>query len=170
MELGNNIKKFRKTKGLTQKELANLIGLTASTITKYENNSLEPNMNTLQNIANALDTTVISLLSPPNGHFSFPKKLEDAIQNLKNMHESDNQLVNMLSITLISIINGTYQHASIEKDNELLELLLPLLSSIMSIIDNENLTPSECKECLKSLSAFSVFITKPFASIENTPN
>lgn len=62
MSLGNNIKRYRKEKGLTQKQLAESIGVVASTITKYENNQLEPNINALIKICNTLNIEIIQLI------------------------------------------------------------------------------------------------------------
>ena len=40
MPIGENIKKYRKRKGLTQKELGAALGLAEITIRQYENNML----------------------------------------------------------------------------------------------------------------------------------
>lgn len=62
MNIGNNIKKFRNKKGLTQKELAKKINVTHITIQNYENNRREPKIETLDKIAVALDIPVTHLL------------------------------------------------------------------------------------------------------------
>lgn len=62
MDLGENIKKYRKQKGLTQKDLASKVGVTASTITKYEKGDLEPNLDIIKKIAKALDISYIEII------------------------------------------------------------------------------------------------------------
>lgn len=62
MNLGENIKKYRKQKGLTQKELASKVGVTASTITKYEKGDLQPNLDTIKEIAKALDISYVEII------------------------------------------------------------------------------------------------------------
>ena len=79
MNIGENIRKFRKVKGLTQSELGELIGktgvsimryekeervpsFTQSTITQYETGVREPQLSTIEAIALALDVTVPELL------------------------------------------------------------------------------------------------------------
>lgn len=69
MSLGNKIKKYRKAKGLTQKQLAKEIDVTASTVTKYENESLEPNIETTKKIANALNISLDALTKNPSDLF-----------------------------------------------------------------------------------------------------
>ena len=41
-ELGNRLKQARKEKGLSQEELANLIGLKVGTVSKYEQGARTP--------------------------------------------------------------------------------------------------------------------------------
>ena len=53
-ELGNRLKQARKEKGLSQEELANLIGLKVGTISKYEQGDRTPGIGKIQLIANAL--------------------------------------------------------------------------------------------------------------------
>ena len=56
------IRAKRKEKNMTQKELAEKVGLTASTITKYEKGLLEPNIETLNKIADVLNVTINDLI------------------------------------------------------------------------------------------------------------
>lgn len=60
--LGENIKKIRLKKNLTQQQLADNIGLKAITIRKYENNEREPNIETLQKIADTLNVSFSELV------------------------------------------------------------------------------------------------------------
>ena len=54
-ELGNRLKQARKEKGLSQEQLANLIGLKVGTLSKYEQGDRTPGIGKLQLIAKALD-------------------------------------------------------------------------------------------------------------------
>lgn len=62
MTVGENIKKIRKEKGMTQKELADKCNIIYQTIGKYERNLLNPKYETLEKIANALDISYFELL------------------------------------------------------------------------------------------------------------
>ena len=62
MTVGENIKKIRKEKGLTQKELGKLCGMSEAQIGQYENGLRNPKMETLEKIANALDISYFELL------------------------------------------------------------------------------------------------------------
>lgn len=61
-KLGLNIKKARKSRGLTQENLAELIGCNPSHISNIENNYTKASLNALLSIANALDTSIDRLL------------------------------------------------------------------------------------------------------------
>lgn len=56
--IGEDIKRTRKYRGLTQKKLGELCGIAESNIRKYENGKQNPKKETLQKIANALNARV----------------------------------------------------------------------------------------------------------------
>ena len=53
--IGLNIKKYRKEKGLTQTELADKLGKTLRTVQKYESGEILPSINNVYEIAKALE-------------------------------------------------------------------------------------------------------------------
>ncbi len=57
MTVGENIKRIRLEKSMTQKELGNKCGLADSAIRRYELGGANPKYETIQKIADALDTT-----------------------------------------------------------------------------------------------------------------
>lgn len=61
MTTGELIRKCRKEAGLTQKELGERAGIAEPTIRKYESNRLNPKIETLQKIADALNVNVSEL-------------------------------------------------------------------------------------------------------------
>lgn len=61
MKTGELIKKYRKEKKITQKQLASLIGKAEITIRKYESGALVPPLETLYSIAKALEIPVENL-------------------------------------------------------------------------------------------------------------
>lgn len=60
--LGENIKKLRKSKGLTQEELAARLNVVRQTVSKWEKGFSVPDADTLQKIADVLETDVKQLL------------------------------------------------------------------------------------------------------------
>lgn len=61
MNYGANIKAARKAAGLTQKQLAERLGISFVNISQLENNQRTPNMATLQRIADALGIHIFKL-------------------------------------------------------------------------------------------------------------
>lgn len=64
--LGETIKSLRLEKGLTQPQLAKLVGVSNGMISIWENNVNEPKASYLKALATALDTTVDALLGNDN--------------------------------------------------------------------------------------------------------
>lgn len=62
MNIGTNIKKFRKKKGMTQSELGEKLNVSQQMIGQYENGKNSPQMSTLKKIANALEVKVADLM------------------------------------------------------------------------------------------------------------
>lgn len=62
MTVGENIKRLRKERGLTQKNLGELCGIAEPNIRKYENGKQNPKLETAESIAKALNVSVLSLL------------------------------------------------------------------------------------------------------------
>ncbi len=81
IQVGSRIKKYRKSKGLTQKEVARLAGIPYSTYSNYENNNREPNEYQLRKIASALATSEVELLGLSKEEFLKPLNDEVAYLN-----------------------------------------------------------------------------------------
>lgn len=61
--LGDRLRELRKEKLLSSKELAEMVGKSASTISRYENNLVDKyDLDLIKNIANALDSSSAYLL------------------------------------------------------------------------------------------------------------
>ncbi len=64
MRVGEKIKKYRNTKGLTQKELASMSGLSEPAIRNYELGNRTPSEKHISNIAEALGISPLALSDP----------------------------------------------------------------------------------------------------------
>ena len=65
--LGNIIKKAREQAGLTQEELAGLIGISRTAIARYELGEIEPKIRNLIAIAETLNVSIDYLLGTKHG-------------------------------------------------------------------------------------------------------
>lgn len=105
MTVGENIRKYRKEQGLTQKELAYLSGLNEVTIRSYETEKYKPKLKTLQQISKALGVYIGNFVEDWNEYseeaqnedpFDFAISLEDFQKGLirKTEHEENILLEN----------------------------------------------------------------------------
>ncbi len=72
-ELGQRIGETLKKVGMTQKGLAERIGVTETVISRYISGDREPKPEMLANIATAMETTSDYLLGIERGDFDFPQ-------------------------------------------------------------------------------------------------
>ena len=76
--IGDIIQKLRKIKGLTQEQVANALGITTSSVSKWETNNTYPDISLLRPLARLLGTAVDNV-------FNFKQKLsEEEIDTLLN--------------------------------------------------------------------------------------
>ena len=72
MKFSECLKLARQQKGLSQKQLAQLLNVPVSTINRYENDNTEPRISTVIEIAEILNMSIDELLRLPCGSNGFP--------------------------------------------------------------------------------------------------
>lgn len=87
LHLGENIKTKRKLLGLTQEQLAERLGVTFRSVSRWENGTTYPDMEILPELAKVFDTTVDSLLG--YGEREEKKPCEDVLRELQDALESE---------------------------------------------------------------------------------
>lgn len=78
MQIGENIRRIRKSKGLTMKELGSIIGISEQGVGNYERGDREPGIDMMNKIAEALDASVNELIGAP-------ERENDSIENLSRL-------------------------------------------------------------------------------------
>lgn len=68
-----NLKKLREDASISQKALADAIGVSQQSVNKYENHNIEPDIETLIRIADFFETSVDYLI----GHSSVRRRIEE---------------------------------------------------------------------------------------------
>ena len=77
---GENLRKIRIQKGLSQDELAQLLGTSKQVISRYENNQRSPKVSVVADYAEKLGVSIETLTSEhDNGYFSFKSPEADNI-------------------------------------------------------------------------------------------
>ena len=70
MAIGENVKRYRQKIGFTQKQLADLCGVSHTRISELENGHSNPTVETLRIIAERLETSIEKLIAVPKSRAS----------------------------------------------------------------------------------------------------
>lgn len=106
MTIGENIKRIRKEKGLTQKKLGELCGINEANIRKYELGKANPKIETIDKIANALGVPIAQIME------QFTYKQYESTTEYKKALKSVNAIEGMIAM-LIDIF-GTVESKDLE--------------------------------------------------------
>jgi len=80
-----NLKKLRNKKRVSQQQLADSIGISQQSINKYENHNIEPDINTLVNLADYFSTSIDYLV----GH----SEIDHIVESVQHYDLNDNESV-----------------------------------------------------------------------------
>lgn len=108
MSFGERLKAARKAKGLTQEQLAKIIGVAKSTLTGYEKGNREPDVLKIHALANALDVTGDSLLGIDAPSPAIAAQTDDERQLLRDYRALSDQGKEYVRQTLVIALN-TYK-------------------------------------------------------------
>lgn len=78
-----NLKKLRQSAGISQQQLADVIGISQQSVNKYENHNIEPDIATLTALADYFSTSVDYLV----GHTDVRRKIENIQHDNLNAEE-----------------------------------------------------------------------------------
>lgn len=83
--LGEKIKTYRENKNMTQNEVADILGVKPATISKYETNTLEPNIESIKKLSEIFEISIDKLLKDEE-EFNISKyNILDILREQKNM-------------------------------------------------------------------------------------
>jgi transcriptional regulator with XRE-family HTH domain len=91
MTVGANIKNLRKERGLTQKQLADMLGIAPNTVAQYELGISQPKLEQLQKIAEALHVSVVSFLPDAWDYLSQGNTPEDTAALNEALNETEQE-------------------------------------------------------------------------------
>jgi len=94
-----NLKQLRANKGLSQAQLAAVLGLSQQSINKYENHNIEPDIATLMRMADFFGTTVdhiIGRTDENSGETILSTEEQALIDQYRNLSEQEKTCVRTL--------------------------------------------------------------------------
>lgn len=74
MAIGNNLKKLRVNKGMTQKDLADSLNVSSQAVSRWENDEVEPDISTLSKLSSIFKVPVDAII---NGNFEKKEEPKD---------------------------------------------------------------------------------------------
>ena len=96
-KMGDRITRLMKENDYTQKELASMVGVTESAMSRYINNEREPKAEVIANIATALNTTSDYLISGKQSEEDFAEIYRLVARSTTTMSDEEKlKLVRML--------------------------------------------------------------------------
>lgn len=99
-----NLKKLRLETGLSQQQLADVIGVSQQSINKYENHGVEPDIATLIALAKCFDTSVDYLIGNTDIRRKYEviypsdlnSKEKELIEGYRKATPKDKQIINLV--------------------------------------------------------------------------
>ena len=140
MDLGNNIKSLRTIKKMTQEELAELLGTTSKSVSRWEQSLTYPDISLLPLIANIFEVTVDELLGVES------IKQDEYVKELKN--QADKYAMNNDYESELKLWKEAYKKLP---NNEEVKICLISVMNTINIITNEIKYSSEIIKLAESI-------------------
>ena len=104
MKLGEKIKSLRKSKGVSQEELAAMLKINRNYLSRVETGKSEPTAGILKQIAIIFNIDLNSLLDINNDNQDISEKVEYIVNNCKYLHEKDLDFI----VRIITVMKEEY--------------------------------------------------------------
>lgn len=140
MSIGENIKKIREEKKMSMSYLADKLKISKSTISRYESGQREPNIETLNKIAKALDVTINDIV---RNEEKASNKNSIGIRFLDR-----NKLPNEKE-QIIKVVEEMYEFINATGDENQLEEFYDLVQASLNLLQIRNFTLQEIQEAEK---------------------
>ena len=103
MKLGEKIKQLRKSKGISQEELASMLKINRNYLSRIETGKSEPTSSILKNIAEIFSVDLNSLLDITNEDKN-TDKIKYIVENCKFLHDKDLDFI----VRIMSVMREEY--------------------------------------------------------------
>ena len=104
--IGDKLKEIRKDLGLTQAQMAEKLNIPRSTYANYENNTREPNTETLKKISSILNKDIFDLITLPSDDDS----ILEIVTKTSEGYISRDEFVSKLCIDVLSLSSKIYSY------------------------------------------------------------
>ena len=112
MKLGEKIKLLRKSKNITQDQLASMLNINRNYLSRVETGKSEPSSSVLKNIATIFNIDLNSLLDIKKSDEESAKKMEYIVNSCKQLADKDLDFL----VRIISVMKEEYVKISTKLD------------------------------------------------------
>jgi len=96
--LVDNVKRIRKEKRISQRELEERTGIVQASLSRLENGKLDPSVSAVEKLASGLEVSPMELLTNPDAELV---TLDDKLKKIELLSEYDQKLVDALLESLL---------------------------------------------------------------------
>ena len=104
MKLGEKIKEIRKSKNISQEQLANMLKINRNYLSRIETGKSDPNSNILKQISEIFNIDLNSLLDINTDKLANSEKIKYITSSCKDLHDKDLDFL----VRIISIMKEEY--------------------------------------------------------------
>ena len=104
MKLGEKIKSLRKSKSISQEELASMLKINRNYLSRIETGKSEPTSSILKNIAEIFSVDLNSLLDIEENENKNTDKIKYVVENCRYLHDKDLDFI----VRIMSIMREEY--------------------------------------------------------------
>ncbi len=142
MAFNENLKELRSAHGLSQKDVASMLGVDRTTYTKYETGDNQPDIKTVKKIADFFNVSVDYMLGRDEKKNDIPTDVTLSEKDLKKIKKESNRLRGLIMASLGVTFDDEME------DEEILEKVMKTLDEGMMLAikeAREKYTPKKCK-------------------------
>ncbi|WP_459129638.1 helix-turn-helix domain-containing protein [Guggenheimella bovis] len=133
MNIGEKLIQLRKTKGMSQEDLAQKIGLSRQAISRWENGSALPDANNLLALSEIYGVSTDYLL---NDHFESDEDLPKVKENKKILHSNLTLIAIILQASFLNAAFATYTGTGEDQTFMTIFKIVPLLLTSIWMASN----------------------------------
>jgi|SRR5699024_9669218 len=171
----NRIAELRKEKGLTLKQLGDILEIRDNTLSQYETGKRNPQLGLLQEIADFFDVSLEYLTKETNKRDYPANDEKDVIKIIKMLHSDEISIDNLSKITMLEvalwcITNFDYINEVYSEYSNTVTSLIHVVETEVRILKKYSTTRKQKNKTLEKIYDLLVFEDEISVSSENVLN
>lgn len=133
MSIGQNISKYRKLENYTQQQLGEILGVTCHTISRWELDQNEPDVEMLTKLASTFNISVDCLIGNSPQVFESAKQFENSLSN--NLYNMNDKICSLNdSVTKMDMLQKEFDTlVKTEKNRSKINIIFLIIFFLVSV-------------------------------------